>query len=173
MRMKKSFTLIELLVVLIIIGILASVSVPRYQLYIHKAKSAEAKTALRAFSDAIWVYHIETDIFPGERGEFGNPSIPIPVPSVIGVKMPPSRYWIYTYVAYGISPVGNVEATYKDGLDAVPVGAVYRYAIGFRKGSVQHPREIEQLIDNGWYRIYTAHVKTATGSDYDPSDWGK
>ncbi|MBI4063792.1 MAG: prepilin-type N-terminal cleavage/methylation domain-containing protein [Elusimicrobia bacterium] len=49
---NKGFTLIELLVVLIIIGILASIGVPRYFKAVERSRAAEAASTLSAIAQA-------------------------------------------------------------------------------------------------------------------------
>lgn len=45
-RSEKGFTLVELMIVVVIIGILASIAIPKFTSIIGKAKTSEAKTIL-------------------------------------------------------------------------------------------------------------------------------
>lgn len=57
------FTLIELIIVIVIIGIMASLALPRYQKAIENSRKAEAYTILKAIHGAQMRYAIENDAY--------------------------------------------------------------------------------------------------------------
>jgi len=64
-RTKQSgFTLIEIMVVVVIIGILASVVVPRIMDNPDKARTAKAKNDLRAYESALDIYRLDNFVYP-------------------------------------------------------------------------------------------------------------
>ncbi len=56
---KKGFTLIEMLVVVLIIGILAGISLPQYQMAVTKAKVASILPLMRRWKDALMEYKLQ------------------------------------------------------------------------------------------------------------------
>ena len=56
---KRGYTLMEIMVVVIVVGILASIALPRYSFTMERAKSAEGLEILGSVSQAQKVYQIE------------------------------------------------------------------------------------------------------------------
>ena len=63
------FTLVELLVVVLIIGILAAVALPQYQLAVQKSYAAEAQTTLRLLYNLLDVYYTQNGAYPDSLNE--------------------------------------------------------------------------------------------------------
>lgn len=67
MKNKKGFTLLELLIVVLIIGILASIALPQYQMAVGKAKYSELKTITKSVQQAAQRYYLANNTYVGAK----------------------------------------------------------------------------------------------------------
>lgn len=73
MSLKNGFTLIELMVVVAIIGILASVALPSYQVYIQRSEVVEALSLVSTVREEVNQYYVEKLEFPTDNETAGVP----------------------------------------------------------------------------------------------------
>ncbi len=73
MKNNVGFTLIELMVVVAIIGILASIAMPQYQVYIQRSEVTEALGIASDVKDHVTIYYREKLAFPKDNAETGIP----------------------------------------------------------------------------------------------------
>ncbi|OQX92831.1 MAG: hypothetical protein B6D58_00945 [candidate division Zixibacteria bacterium 4484_95] len=62
---QKGFTLIELVIIIVILGILASVAIPKYRSIVAESKEAACKGALGSLRSAISIYYANTAVTTG------------------------------------------------------------------------------------------------------------
>ncbi len=71
-RDRRGFTLIESIVAVAILGILASIAVPAYNLYLKRAKISHAIAEIQMLSTAINAYRNDHNRYPATLNDLGN-----------------------------------------------------------------------------------------------------
>lgn len=64
MENKKGFTLLEILVVVLIIGILAAIALPQYQMAVGKARFSTLKNLTKSIQQSVQGYYMGNDSYP-------------------------------------------------------------------------------------------------------------
>ncbi len=68
MKNSQAFTLIELLVVVLIIGILAAVALPKFEMAVEKSHVAKALIAVKNLSESMERYYLANGTYPSYSG---------------------------------------------------------------------------------------------------------
>lgn len=114
---KKGFTLLELIIVIIVIGILASIALPRYIRVSERARTSEAKSMLSAIRESQIRYYAQYGVYTNDM-------------NLLDFEAGPQRY--YTYGA-GQGTENNLGNATRDTSvewslgDQLPLG--YRFTI--------------------------------------------
>ena len=89
MRMKNGFTLTEVLIVVVIIGVLAALTIPRFSAQPEKANAAEAAGILGAIRQGEMAYKLDT-------GSISATPIDATGWAKLGLDNPNTTKWVYT-----------------------------------------------------------------------------
>jgi type IV pilus assembly protein PilA len=94
MNKQKGFSLVELMVVIAIIGILATIAIPSYKLYLAKSRVAEAINITSMLKIKIMDYYNQNGSLPNES--FGDVSNPSPYINVLhwSIGRPAIEVWL-------------------------------------------------------------------------------
>ena len=119
-RTSRGFTLIELLVVVLIIGILAAIAVPQYQLAVEKSRLAEALNIMSYAQKMVKLHYLEVG---NDSEKWGNASEYIELPGFNDHTQYDAERFIYDFdeqicasrkgsSGYDICILGNAEENY-------------------------------------------------------------
>ncbi len=75
-RNEKGFTLVELMIVVVIIGILASIAIPKFSSLIGKTKATEAKTILGQIVQSEKTYYFTNNAYVDFNTALADPPVP-------------------------------------------------------------------------------------------------
>ena len=89
MLRKKGFTLLELIIVIIVIGILASIALPRYTNVVNKAKLATAQQTLGEFRKAQIAYAANYGVYCN-NSDIDDLDIAYPLTGMFSFSLPTS-----------------------------------------------------------------------------------
>lgn len=88
--MKEGFTLIELLVVVLIIGILAAIALPQYEIAVEKSRAAEPLAVLKNLREAQELYYMANGTYATDLAE-------------LDITVPESKYFNYTWSGMSVA----------------------------------------------------------------------
>ncbi len=135
-KSKRSFTLIELLIVLIIIGVIAALIIPQFNVMVWNSRGAEAKSNMGAISRAMVAFY-------EEKGELPCTYSGSYIPLEFLITIPKSKYWRYIYLTVDPPPppsVAGVAAipvnTTPDEVTALITGAPFANTAGAPEGAI-------------------------------------
>lgn len=112
----QGFSLIELMIVVVVIGALAAIAVPNYQVYLVKTRRADAQGVLVSFANAMERYYTENNTYIGAAA--GGANTGAPAAATFGFTQAPIDG---TTKYYNLTIGAATGTTYT--LRATPIGA--------------------------------------------------
>ncbi len=122
-RSRKAFTLIELMIVVVIIGILATLAIPRFMRAGVRAKQSEAKNILKQLYVNQRTYFQEYESYWDPGGAILSQATPRAFAPILAELMPSARY-VYTISVNNLTFVAKATAA-DPGLDDDPAADVW------------------------------------------------
>ena len=117
---NRAFTLIELLVVVLIIGILAAIAVPKYQLAVEKSRAREGLLTMFTLIQAWENFYLANGYYTDDKND-----LDISLPQNINFR-------------YKLSPNYGIIAT--------PYPNPYRYMLGYRHNKARTELNMDKIV---------------------------
>lgn len=94
--MRKNFTLIEIMMVVVIVGIIATFSIPGYHNLIERSRDKVCVLNQKVLLEAVINYGLENDILPASLGQLNNQDIKRALAKVLKEE----KSWQYKFACF-------------------------------------------------------------------------